>query len=316
MVPLMNFPSKIRIGTRGSRLAIAQAEEVKKRLLAACPELGSDRIEIEKIVTTGDRIQDRHLAEIGGKGLFTKEIEEGLFEGRIDIAVHSMKDMPDTLPEGLVIDCILEREDPRDAFISTRAMDIISLPKESVVGTSSIRRQSQILNIRPDLRIVPFRGNVGTRLDKLRKGDVDATILAMAGMKRIGLAGEVASVIDTEIMLPAVAQGAIGVECLASNEKMREILSEINHQDSFVRIKAERSYLKTLNGSCSTPIAGLAEFLPDGKLQFRGLVSSVDGKEIYKVMRTGSRKDAEEMGRDGAEEILRNAKSAYIGNAS
>ncbi len=296
-------PAQIRIGTRGSKLAVAQAMEVKNRLLGAFPELNQRQIEIVKIMTTGDRIQDRHLADIGGKGLFTKEIEESLFAGDIDMAVHSMKDMPDTMPDGLIIECILEREDPRDAFISHKAATIADLPEGAIIGTSSVRRQSQILSTRPDLKIVQFRGNIITRLDKLKRGDVDATLLAAAGLKRVDMESSITSIIKIDDMLPAVAQGAIGVECAEDNQHIQQVLSMINHRKSYIRIKAERGFLQTLGGSCATPIAGYAEIEGD-ILKFRGLVASTDGKEIHHVSRESTLNDAEEAGIDAGKEML------------
>jgi len=297
-------PAKIRIGTRKSRLAVAQALEVKNRLLGAFPELTQEQVEIVKMTTTGDEIQDRHLAEIGGKGLFTKEIEEALFRGEVDMAVHSMKDMPDTLPDGLVINCILEREDPRDALISRKVGSIEKLPQGAVIGTSSVRRQSQLLAIRPDLKIVQFRGNVITRLEKLDRGDVDATILAAAGLRRLEMEKEITDTISTDVMLPAVSQGAIGVECLADNKHMLEVLSHINHAPSNTRVSAERGFLKALNGSCSTPIGAYADFRHNGDLYLRCMLSSVDGKVIYRAERSGKPDVAEEMGFDAGREIL------------
>ncbi len=296
-------PARIRIGTRKSRLAVAQAMEVKNRLLGAFPFLNQEQIELVKMETTGDRIQNRHLADIGGKGLFTKEIEEALTGGRVDIAVHSMKDMPDTLPPGMVIPCILEREDPRDAFISLRVRSLAELPQGAVLGTSSVRRQSQILKMRPDLKIVPFRGNVNTRLEKLARGEVDATLLAVAGLKRLDMAQAITEAISTEKMLPAVAQGAIGVECLESNHHILQVLAVINHPDSFTQVAAERGFLKELGGSCATPIAGLAEFTEKGTLHFQGLVASTDGAVFYRVEREGAPEDAERMGRDAGAEV-------------
>lgn len=301
-------PAQIRIGTRGSALAVAQAEQVKRRLLNAFPEqLDPARIRIVTITTTGDRIQDRALVEIGGKGLFTKELEEALFAGDIDLAVHSMKDMTDVLPEGLTIDCILEREDPRDAFISPVAATLDALPQGAVVGTASVRRQAQLLAQRPDLQVVPFRGNINTRLRKLQEKQVDATFLALAGLKRIHLAQQVTAVMDTEAMLPAVAQGAIGIETVADNQHIHPVLRVINHLPSQQRVVAERAFLKTLGGSCATPIAGLAEFTLEGQLHFRGLVASPDGKEIHRVERTGPRKEAEALGNAAGEEMLARA---------
>jgi hydroxymethylbilane synthase len=300
-------PAHIRIGTRASQLAVAQAMEVKNRLLGAFPqELTQDQIELVKIQTTGDRIQTRPLAEIGGKGLFTKEIEEALQSGAVDIAVHSMKDMPDTLPEGMIINCILEREDPRDAFISRDGRTLAELPQGAVVGTSSARRQAQLLRIRPDVKIVPFRGNVNTRLKKLELGEVDATLLAVAGLKRIDLAGRITQAIPVEMMLPAVAQGAIGVECLSRNAHLLDVLEAINHPLSRVQITAERAFLQALGGSCATPIAAFAE-IADERLTLRGLVASLDGQHVYEVMREGNVADAAAMGVDAGVEVLRNA---------
>lgn len=300
---LLTCPAEIRIGTRGSQLAVAQANEVKNRLLGAFSELTQSQIKIIKIVTTGDRIQDRHLAEIGGKGLFTKEIEEALHAGDIDMAVHSMKDMPDRYPEGLTIDCILEREDPRDAFISNKASNIMALPEGATIGTSSIRRQSQLLRARPDLKIVQFRGNINTRLKKLDQGDVDATLLAAAGLKRTDQQDRITSLIEPELMLPAVAQGAIGVECLSDNEHILQVLSTIDHPPSNIRVSAERGFLKALNGSCTTPLGALAEFR-DNQLYFRGLLASPDGRIVKQVERLGSPTDAEAIGTDAGEEML------------
>ena len=299
---LKGCPALIKIGTRASRLAVAQANEVKNRLLGAFPELTQDQIEIVKITTTGDKQQDKNLAEIGGKGLFTKEIEEALFEEKIDIAVHSMKDMPDKLPEGLIIECVLEREDPLDAFLSKKCKTLEELPNGAILGTSSIRRQSQILAVRPDLKIVPFRGNVVTRLEKLDKGEVDATLLAVAGLKRIDMQKRISSVIPSEIILPAVAQGAIGVECLEKNEHIRIVLEKINHPLSLMRVNCERSFLQSLGGSCTTPIGALAEISGE-KISLRTLIASPEGKEIYKAERTGALDDAEKIGKDAGKEL-------------
>jgi hydroxymethylbilane synthase len=298
-------PAHIRIGTRGSRLAVAQAQEVKNRLLGAFPDqLTQAQIEIVKIMTTGDKIQDRHLADIGGKGLFTKEIEEGLSTGQIDLAVHSMKDMPADLPEGLSIPCILEREDPRDAFISLKYKSVKALPEGAVIGTSSVRRQAQLLALRPDLRIVPFRGNVLTRLEKLESGVVDATFLAVAGLKRLELADRITAAMDPADMLPAVAQGAIGVEVHIGNEHIRHVLAEINHEPSFICISAERAFLFELGGSCTTPMGCLATLSADEKvLSLAAMVASVDGKITHHTTRKGSPDDAARMGRDAGQEL-------------
>lgn len=302
-------PAEIRIGTRGSQLAVAQAMEVKNRLLGAFPKLHQDQIQIVKIETTGDKIQDRHLAEIGGKGLFTMEIEAALFEGSIDMAVHSMKDMPDTLPEGLIIPCTLEREDPRDALLSRENHTIATLPEGAVVGTSSLRRQSQILRARPDLNIVPFRGNIVTRKRKLDEGEVDACLLAVAGVNRIAAEEWISEEIDTDIMLPAVAQGAIGVEMCEKNEHIKVVLDHINHLPTFRCITMERAYLKELEGSCQTPIAGLAEYEDDGLIRFRGLIASPDGTEVHTVETRCSDDELEEAGIAMGKEMKAKAKT-------
>jgi len=297
-------PAKIRIGTRKSNLALAQANEVKNRILGAFPDLIQDQIELVTFDTMGDLIQDKHLAEIGGKGLFTKELEESLHEGDIDFAVHSMKDMPYKLPEGIVADCIVEREDSRDAFVSNLASSIESLPEGAVVGTSSIRRHVQIKRSRPDLKIVQFRGNVNTRLRKLDDGEVDATILAVAGLKRLGKEDRITSIIDKDFMMPAVAQGAICIEYLESNPHIGDVLKKINHEISRVCITAERSFLTTLEGSCVTPIGGNAYFEEDGTLFFKGFIADIDGKEFYYAQRRGTSKDAYKMGQEVGKEIL------------
>ncbi len=293
----MKCPAEIKIGTRGSILAVAQAMEVKNRLLGAFPdELTQHQIKIIKITTTGDKIQDRHLAEIGGKGLFTKELEEALYSGEIDVAVHSIKDLPDTLPDGMIMECVLEREDPRDAFISNKVKTLNDLAQGAILGTSSVRRQSQLLRLRPDIKIVPFRGNVNTRLAKLDKGDVDATILAVAGLKRIDLQNRISSYIEPEIILPAVGQGAIGVECLATNIHILKVLEKINHKESEICIKTERSFLKEMGGSCATPIAGFAQITNEGKVHFRALTATVDGKLCHRAEYFSDIADAKETG--------------------
>ena len=300
-------PAQIRIGTRGSRLAVAQANEVKNRLLGAFPELTVNQIEIIKIKTTGDRLQNENLAEIGGKGLFTKELEEALSAGTIDIAVHSMKDMPDRLPDGMVIECILEREDPREAFISKKAKTLLELPYGAVFGTSSPRRQSQALALRPDLKIVPFRGNVVTRMEKIDRGDVDATMLAVAGLKRIDMGDRITSIMEVEEILPAIAQGAIGIECLEENKHILRVLEKINHQKSKIQVEAERACLIALGGSCTTPIGALAEINGDN-IFFRAMVASMDGKIIHRAERKGKISQAKEMGGNAGKELKEKGK--------
>lgn len=297
--------NKIRIGTRGSKLALAQAFEIRDRLLSTHAEFTPEDVEIVTIKTTGDKILDRNLEDIGGKGLFTKEVEEALLEGTVDIAVHSMKDVPAHYPDALVIDCTPEREDPRDAFISPTHQTLEGMPHGAVLGTSSSRRKAQILSIRPDLTIIPFRGNVLTRLEKLAKGDADATLLAIAGLNRIELSQHAKTVIDTETLLPAVAQGAIGVQRRKNDERIAALLASLNHKETAVCIQAERALLVALDGSCRTPIAALAE-LKGEILHFRSLLASRDGKTLYRANRTGSASDAVIMGKDAAEELRKN----------
>ena len=306
-------PPLLRIGTRGSALALAQAEMVRALLIQAHPELASpDAIAITIIRTTGDAVTDRTLAAIGGKGLFTKEIEDALIDGRIDLAVHSMKDVATWLPDGLVIDCFLEREDPRDAFFSDQADSLLSLPPGAVVGTASLRRQAQILRARPDLAIVPIRGNVDTRLAKLAAGAVDATLLATAGLKRLGLAAKITQILPPELMLPAVAQGAIGIERRTDDARIAAYLRPLDHHPTRRRVAAERALLAALDGSCKTPIAALAELDPAGGLTLRCLVVSPDGKLAHAAERSGAAADAEALGRDAGDELRRRAGAGFF----
>ncbi|MFC4271783.1 hydroxymethylbilane synthase [Sneathiella chungangensis] len=274
----MAFVKKYRIGTRGSPLALAQAEETRTRLLAAHETaLTADQLEIVVIKTTGDQIQDRALSEAGGKGLFVKEIEEALLSGRIDFAVHSMKDMETTLPPGLIIDCILPREDARDAFISASGKGLADLPAGALVGTSSLRRQAQVLNRRPDLKVGIFRGSVETRLRKLAEGQADATLLALAGLKRLGNEAVITELLNVDDMLPAVAQGAIGIERRADDDDVAALLAPISDSVSLARISCERAMLAVLDGSCRTPIAGYAELVEGNILYFRASLLAEDG---------------------------------------
>ncbi len=293
----------VRIGTRGSPLALAQAEETRARLLAAHPGLSAAQVEIQVIRTTGDRVQDRPLSEIGGKGLFTREIEEALLARRIDLAVHSMKDMPTMLPDGLAIRCLLQREDPRDVLISPKAASINELPRGATVGTASLRRQALVLRARPDLRVVSFRGNVQTRLAKLDAGEVDATLLALAGLRRLGLAGVTTSVIPVEEMLPAVAQGAIGIEARIDDAHIARLVAPLNHPPTEYCVRAERAFLAALDGSCRTPIAALAEILPGGRLRLRGQIVKPDGAQLFEAVRDGALADASRMGFDAGMEL-------------
>ncbi len=289
----------LRIGTRGSPMALVQAHQVRDALMAAHPALAAaGAIEIVAIKTSGDRVQDRALAEIGGKGLFIKEIEEALAGGRIDIAVHSAKDVPGFLPRGLELACILKRDDPRDAFVSPHAERIAALPSGAVVGTSSPRRQAQILARWPALKVVPFRGNAGTRIDKLGAGQADATILGIAGLRRIGRQDAARSILEPEEMLPAVAQGALAVEIRADDARARAWLVPLDHAPSALAVAAERAMLAELEGSCRTPIAGLAVIASGGELTLRGLVAMPDGSAIHRTAVSGPHGDALRIGRE------------------
>lgn len=293
---------RLRIGTRGSKLALIQAHDVAARIGAALGRPPEEASEVVVIKTTGDRVQDRNLSEVGGKGLFTKEIEDALLDGSIDVAVHSMKDMPTVLPDGLIIDCILERVDPRDAFLSPRVPTLSALPQGAVVGTSSLRRAAQVRAKRPDLRIVPFRGNVDTRLQKLADGVADATLLAMAGLTRMGLLDKVTCALSPEEMLPAVAQGAVGVERRSADDEVAALLAKLHHVESGLRVAAERATLAVLDGSCRTPIAALA-VIEGKKLSFRAMILATDGSEVIETARDGLASDAAALGRDAGEEL-------------
>jgi hydroxymethylbilane synthase len=302
--------AKVRIGTRGSPLALAQAREVQERLEAAHGP-GRLAFEVRAIKTSGDRIQDRPLAEAGGKGLFTKEIEEALAAGEVDIAVHSMKDMPTLLPAGLAVTCYLRREDVRDALISGKAGSLSKLPAGAVVATSSLRRQAQVRHLRPDLAVVPIRGNVDTRLRKLAEGAADATLLALAGLKRLGLEGKAAAPVPIEEMLPAVAQGAIGVETRADDLAMAEILAPINHEPTALAVTAERSFLARLEGSCRMPIAALGQ-LAGGRFAFRGMILTPDGGKAWTTRREGPPAAALKLAEDAAAELLAQAGPGFL----
>lgn len=285
----------VRIGTRGSLLALAQAEEVKARLIAAHDHLSKNNIEIVVMSTRGDRVLDRPLSEIGGKGLFTEEIEASLLSGDIDIAVHSLKDMATVLPDGLELVCYLEREDVRDAFISAKAATLKDLPKGAVIGSASLRRQAQTLALRPDVSVVTFRGNVQSRLRKLEEGVVDATYLAVAGLNRLGLDDPRVHPIPVDNFLPAVAQGAISIEIASHNQTAREMLAPLNHRNTELCVRAERAMLKILDGSCRTPIAGYATLTGD-QITLRGQVALPDGKESYSNTLQGPAQDPEALG--------------------
>ncbi|SLN59627.1 Porphobilinogen deaminase [Roseovarius litorisediminis] len=300
----------LKIGTRGSPLALAQANETRDRLASAF-DLPHEAFEIVVIKTTGDRIIDRPLKEIGGKGLFTREIEQALLTGEIDIAVHSMKDMPVLQPEGLLLDTYLPREDVRDAFVSPGVECLAELPKGAKVGTSSLRRKAQVLVAYPHLEVVEFRGNVQTRLKKLDDGVAACTFLAMAGLNRLGRADVARSAIAPDVMLPAVAQGAIGIERRAGDSRAADMLTAIHHMETGQRLAAERSFLATLDGSCETPIAGLAEF--DGKnLRLRGEILRPDGSESLSDDQTAPIEDGCELGRAMAVKLLEQAGSGFF----
>jgi hydroxymethylbilane synthase len=298
---------KIRIGTRGSPLALAQAREVGRKLVAH-GGMAPDALEIVVITTTGDRIRDRPLSDIGGKGLFTKELEEALFEGQIDLAVHSMKDMPARLPSRLDLAAVLEREDPRDAFLSPHATSLSQLPQNAILGSSSVRRSAQALRLRPDLQVVQMRGNVDTRLRKLSDGIAHATFLACAGLNRLGLQDRITAAISIDQMLPAVAQGAIAIEIMADNTKVRSLLQSLEHKPSAVAVSCERAFLAELDGSCRTPIAGHA-VIKNNRVYFRGEALTPDGKHVFQAQREGLVSEAEQLGLDAAREVKRNGGS-------
>jgi hydroxymethylbilane synthase len=304
----------IRIGTRGSPLALAQAHEVKARLMAA-HRLAEEAISIMVIKTTGDQILDRPLADIGGKGLFTKEIEDALLANDIDVAVHSMKDMQTALPEGLAIGAVLPREDVRDAFISLKHATLASVPAGAVIGTSSLRRQAQLLYARPDLTVVGFRGNVQTRLRKLQEGVAEATFLAVAGLKRLGLEDRITEPVPIDQMLPAVAQGAIGLEIRAGDDTTAERIALLNDAATALAVTAERAFLARLEGSCRTPIAGYAR-LEGGRLAFLGQVLSPDGKKGYDVASTDAPERALDIGLSAADEVLSNADPSILARSA
>lgn len=304
--------TKIRIGTRGSPLAIWQAHETRRSLMAA-HSLAEDQFEIAVIKTSGDLIQDRPLSEVGGKGLFTKEIDEALIARQIDIAVHSMKDMPTVLPEGFAIAAVLPRHDVRDAFVSLRYPALAALPHGATIGTSSLRRQAQIGALRPDLKVIGFRGNVQTRLKKLGDGLADATLLACAGLDRLGLSDRIASRIETAEMLPAAAQGAIGIVAHADDAPFMQLLAKLDHEASRLCVAAERAFLKVLDGSCRTPIAGLAT-LSGNVITLQGQVLSPDGRQSLKCIHEGPASSALIIGeRAGADLMARGAAKLFDG---
>ena len=290
----------LRIATRKSPLALWQAEHVRSRLMELHAGL---QVELLTMSTQGDRILDSPLAKIGGKGLFVKELEQGMLEDRADIAVHSMKDVPAGLPEGLCIGAILEREDPQDAFVSNEFPSVDALPDAARVGTSSLRRQCQLRARRPDLRILDLRGNVGTRLGKLDAGDYDAIVLACAGLKRLGMAARITSAMAPELMLPAIAQGVIGIECRCDDEWVKALIAPLNHEETLQRTTAERAMNATLAGGCQAPVAGYS-VINANAIELRGLVGRADGSEIIHGDISGPVQQAAAIGKQLADDLL------------
>jgi hydroxymethylbilane synthase len=306
------LPSRpLRIGTRGSPMALRQTALVRDRLVEARPDLAAPgAIEIVTIRTTGDRVHDRLLAEIGGKGLFAKEIEEALISGRIDLAVHSLKDLETWLPQGLAIACVLPRDDPRDVLISVQQMTLASLPQGSRVGTASLRRQAQLLRRRPDLEIVPIRGNVNTRMRKLEAGGVDALVLALCGLERLGAVELATEILARDVMLPAVGQGALAIECRVGEEEIARLVEPLHDPVSAACVGAERAMLAALDGSCRTPIAGLAE-LARGRLVIEGLLLKPDGSGEIRGRREGEIGDGEALGLALGKELRNRADPSF-----
>jgi hydroxymethylbilane synthase len=300
----------LQIGTRGSPLALAQAEMVRARF-AAAHAIAAERIAVRAIRTAGDAVRDRPLAALGGKGLFTKEIEDTLIAGEVDIAVHSAKDMPTVLPPGLAIMAVLPREDARDVFISRKAQRLHDLPAGAVVGTASLRRQALMKRLRPDLAVVSFRGNVETRLRKLDEGVVDATLLALAGLKRLGLADAVTETLSIDEFIPAVGQGIIAIEARANDDRTRAALDAVNHPDSMAALIAERAFLAVLEGSCRTPIAGHAVVAGD-RVRFRGLIARPDGSEVFETTRNGAVADAALIGTEAGYDLKSRAGANFF----
>ncbi|MEN8834069.1 MAG: hydroxymethylbilane synthase [Pacificibacter sp.] len=300
----------LKIGTRGSPLALAQAHETRARLMAAFA-LPIEAFDVVVISTQGDRVQDRALKEIGGKGLFTREIEDQLLAGDIDIAVHSMKDMPVDQPEGLILDCYLPRENPCDAFVTLNGGTLADLPQGAVVGTSSLRRKAQLLHRRPDLDVVEFRGNVQTRLKKLKEGVAEATFLAMAGLNRLNAADVPRTEIAPDEMLPAVAQGAIGIERRLDDDNTHALLEVLHHVPTGQRLAAERAFLAALDGSCETPIAGLATLEGDS-LRLRGEILRTDGSEALADEISGPIEEGASLGETLAKRLLARAGDGFF----
>jgi hydroxymethylbilane synthase len=301
----------LRIATRGSPMALRQAALVREQLVAAHPRLAtSGAVEIVAIRTTGDRMQDRRLAEIGGKGLFTKEIDEALYAGHADLAVHSLKDMETWLPPGIVIACVLARDDPRDALLALAPTCLAALPPGARVGTASLRRRAQLLRRRPDLRVEPVRGNAGTRIRKLVDGAFDAIVLALCGLERLGELDLVREILSPAIMLPAVGQGALAVSCRADDDALHRLLAPLDNPQTAACVAAERALLAALDGSCRTPIAGLAT-LDAGRLRLEARLYKPDGSGELRALETGAMGDAEAIGSSAGAELRRRAGADY-----
>ncbi len=293
----------LRIGTRGSPLALWQANAVRAAL-AAAHGVAEQAIEIVTIRTTGDQVKDRPLADLGGKGLFTKEIEEALIDFRVDIAVHSAKDVPTFLPEGLVLAGCLPRADVRDVLIAPEHKTLASLPQGAVIGTASVRRSSLLKHLRPDLKTVLLRGNVETRLRKVEAGEMQATLLALAGLTRLGLEAHATEIFETETILPACGQGAVAIQIRSGDETARSCVAAIDHHDTSLALTAERAMLAVLDGSCRTPIGGHALLYTEGSLHLRGLVVAPDGSEVWQIRAEGAASDAAQIGRAAGEDLL------------
>jgi hydroxymethylbilane synthase len=300
----------IRIGTRGSRLALWQAGAVRDALIAA-HGLDPGAVEIVQIKTSGDRIRDRPLSEAGGKGLFSKEIEEALLAGTVELAVHSAKDMETFLPDGLMIGATLEREDVRDALVARSAGSLDALPQGATVGTASLRREALIRRARPDLRITLLRGNVPTRVRKVEEGELDATLLAAAGLKRLGLEAKISALLPLAEFPPACGQGTVAIECRADDDRLRALLAAIDHADSSAALACERAFLVALGGSCKTPVAGYA-CIEGGKLRFDGVVLSEDGQESFEASGSGDPVDAAGIGDTAGRDIRERAPEAFL----
>ncbi len=298
----------LRIGTRGSPLALHQAELVRATL-ASENGVAPEAIEIVTIRTSGDAVRDRPLADVGGKGLFTKEIEEALLDGRVDLAVHSAKDVPTFLPAGLTLAAYLKREDPRDAFVSTIVGSVADLPRGSVVGSASVRREALIRRMRPDVEVKLLRGNVHTRLEKVASGEFAGSVLALAGLKRLGLDSQAREILDPAVFPPSVGQGAIAVEIRADDATAAAHVAKIDHEPTSTALAAERAFLAVLDGSCRTPIAGHAR-IENGRVEFYGLLITPDGREFVETRRDGAAADAAALGADAGQELKRRASAA------